>query len=81
MGKEEGVDLSPAVLEAEESADGRVRVPKIKRKGMEPKGRSRKGEERRTPKPDIPLVPVNSNPELETGGPAGYAYFSNVRRT
>ena len=44
MGKE-GIDLSPAVLEAEESADGRVRVPKIRRKGVEPKGRPRKGEE------------------------------------
>jgi small subunit ribosomal protein S2 len=31
-------DLSPAVIEAEEDADGRVRVPKIKRKG-------RKGED------------------------------------
>jgi hypothetical protein len=41
----EGMDLSPAVLEAEESADGRVRVPKIRRKGLEPKGRPRKGEE------------------------------------
>jgi hypothetical protein len=44
MGKE-GIDLSPAVLEAEESADGRVRVPKPRRKGLEPKGRPRKGEE------------------------------------
>ncbi len=51
----EGMDLSPAVLEAEESADGRVRVPKIRRKGMEPKGRSRKGEDGDgTPMPDIP---------------------------
>jgi small subunit ribosomal protein S2 len=41
----EGMDLSPAVLEAEESADGRVRVPKLRRKGIEPKGRPRKGEE------------------------------------
>jgi small subunit ribosomal protein S2 len=54
MGKE-GIDLSPAVLEAEESADGRVRVPKIRRKGIEPKGRSRKGEDGDgTPMPDIP---------------------------
>jgi len=44
MGKE-GIDLSPAVLEAEESADGRVRIPKIRRKGVEPKGRPRKGED------------------------------------
>jgi len=44
IGKE-GIDLSPAVLEAEESADGRVRVPKIRRKGAEPKGRPRKGED------------------------------------
>jgi hypothetical protein len=44
MGKE-GIDFSPAVLEAEESADGRVRVPKIRRKGVEPKGRPRKGED------------------------------------
>jgi hypothetical protein len=44
MGKE-GIDLSPAVLEAEESADGRVRVPKVRRKGLEPKGRPRKGED------------------------------------
>jgi small subunit ribosomal protein S2 len=44
LGKE-GIDLSPAVLEAEESADGRVRVPKIRRKGQEPKGRPRKGME------------------------------------
>ena len=36
LGKE-GLDLSPAVLEAEESADGRVRVPKIRRKGLEPR--------------------------------------------
>ena len=51
----EGMDLSPAVLEAEESADGRVRVPKIRRKGIEPKGRSRKGEDGDgTPMPDIP---------------------------
>jgi small subunit ribosomal protein S2 len=51
----EGMDLSPAVLEAEESADGRVRVPKIRRKGIEPKGRSRKGEDGdSTPMPDIP---------------------------
>jgi hypothetical protein len=43
------------VLEAEESADGRVRVPKIRRKGIEPKGRSRKGEDADgTPMPDIP---------------------------
>jgi small subunit ribosomal protein S2 len=42
---QEGVDLSPAVLEAEESADGRVRVPRIRRKGLEPKGRPRKGED------------------------------------
>jgi small subunit ribosomal protein S2 len=41
----EGIDLSPAVLAAEESADGRVRVPKLRRKGLEPKGRPRKGEE------------------------------------
>jgi small subunit ribosomal protein S2 len=41
----EGIDLSPAVLEAEESADGRVRVPKIRRKGLEPKGRPRKAED------------------------------------
>jgi small subunit ribosomal protein S2 len=41
----EGMDLSPAVLEAEESADGRVRVPKLRRKLPEPKGRPRKGEE------------------------------------
>ena len=41
----EGIDLSPAVLEAEESADGRVRVPKIRRKGLEPKGRPRKEED------------------------------------
>jgi small subunit ribosomal protein S2 len=41
----EGMDLSPAVLEAEESADGRVRVPKIKRKGLEVKGRPRKEED------------------------------------
>ena len=43
----EAVDLSPAVLAAEESLDGRVRVPKIRRKGQgpEPKGRPRKGEE------------------------------------
>jgi small subunit ribosomal protein S2 len=54
MGKE-GIDLSPAVMEAEESADGRVRVPKIRRKGIEPKGRSRKGEDGDgTPMPDIP---------------------------
>ena len=54
VGKE-GIDLSPAVLEAEESADGRVRVPKIRRKGIEPKGRSRKGEDGDgTPMPDIP---------------------------
>ena len=51
----EGMDLSPAVLEAEESADGRVRVPKIRRKGIEPKGRSRKGEDGDgTPMPDLP---------------------------
>ena len=51
----EGIDLSPAVMEAEESADGRVRVPKIRRKGIEPKGRSRKGEDGDgTPMPDIP---------------------------
>ena len=54
MGKE-GIDLSPAVLDAEESADGRVRVPKIRRKGMEPKGRSRKGEDADSaPTPDMP---------------------------
>jgi len=41
----EGMDLSPAVLEAEESADGRVRVPKLRRKLPEPKGRPRKGDE------------------------------------
>jgi hypothetical protein len=51
----EGVDVSPALLEAEESADGRVRVPKIKRKGVEAKGRSRKGEDADSaPMPDIP---------------------------
>jgi small subunit ribosomal protein S2 len=51
----EGIDLSPAVMEAEESADGRVRIPKIRRKGIEPKGRSRKGEDGDgTPMPDIP---------------------------
>jgi small subunit ribosomal protein S2 len=44
LGKE-GMDLSPAVLEAEESADGRVRVPKIRRKGLEVKGRPRKEED------------------------------------
>jgi len=54
VGKE-GIDLSSAVREAEESADGRVRVPKIRRKGIEPKGRSRKGEDGDgTPMPDIP---------------------------
>jgi small subunit ribosomal protein S2 len=54
IGKE-GIDLSTAVMEAEESADGRVRVPKIRRKGIEPKGRSRKGEDGDgTPMPDIP---------------------------
>jgi small subunit ribosomal protein S2 len=54
VGKE-GIDLSSAVMEAEESADGRVRVPKIRRKGIEPKGRSRKGEDGDgTPMPDIP---------------------------
>lgn len=51
----EGIDLSPAVLDAEESADGRVRVPKIRRKGMEPKGRPRKGEDADSaPMPDMP---------------------------
>ncbi|HYW85630.1 MAG TPA: hypothetical protein VFB30_20430, partial [Spirochaetia bacterium] len=44
VGKE-GVDLSPAVLAAEESLDGRVRVPKLRRKGLDPKGRPRKGED------------------------------------
>jgi small subunit ribosomal protein S2 len=54
VGKE-GIDLSSAVMEAEESADGRVRVPKIRRKGIEPKGRSRKGEDGDgTPMPDMP---------------------------
>jgi hypothetical protein len=54
MGKE-GIDLSTAVQEAEESLDGRVRVPKIRRKGIEPKGRSRKGEDgNETPMPDMP---------------------------
>jgi small subunit ribosomal protein S2 len=45
--EKEGIGLSPAVLAAEESLDGRVRVPKIRRKGQgpEPKGRPRKGEE------------------------------------
>ncbi len=43
-GEEEGV--SPAVLAAEEAADGRVRVPKLKRKVGEVKGRTRaEGEE------------------------------------
>ena len=44
LGKE-GMDQSAAVLEAEESADGRVRVPKKGRKAVEPKGRPRKEEE------------------------------------
>ena len=43
MGADESV--SPAVSAAEDVADGRVRVPKIKRKGVEGKGRGRKGED------------------------------------
>jgi small subunit ribosomal protein S2 len=42
-GEEAGV-LSPAVLAAEEAADGRVRVPKVKRKGGEGRGRTREDE-------------------------------------
>jgi small subunit ribosomal protein S2 len=38
-------ELSPAVMAAEEIADGRVRVPKLKRKLPEPKGRPRKSDE------------------------------------
>jgi len=41
---EEG-QLSAAVVAAEEDADGRVRVPKLKRKGPEIKGRPRKADE------------------------------------
>jgi small subunit ribosomal protein S2 len=37
--------LSPAVVAAEEDADGRVRVPKPKRKGPEVKGRPRKADD------------------------------------
>ena len=48
----EGTDLSPAVLAAEESLDGRVRVPKLKRKvAASPKGRPRKGEDGEAPRP------------------------------
>jgi small subunit ribosomal protein S2 len=43
-GGEEG-GLSPAVAAAEEDADGRVRVPKPKRKGPEVKARPRKADE------------------------------------
>ena len=37
--------LSPTVLAAEEIEDGRVRVAKSKRRGVEGKGRPRKGEQ------------------------------------
>ena len=47
--------VSPAVQQAEESADGRVRAPKLKRKGLELKPRSRKGEDAKGPAiPDMP---------------------------
>ena len=44
-GEEEGTGLSPAVLAAEEDADGRVRIPKLRRKLPEVKGRPRKADE------------------------------------
>jgi small subunit ribosomal protein S2 len=37
--------LSPAVIEAEEDADGRVRIPKTKRRAATTRGRTRKGED------------------------------------
>jgi small subunit ribosomal protein S2 len=37
--------VSPAVVEAEEALDGRVRVPRSKRKIPEVRGRARKGDE------------------------------------
>jgi small subunit ribosomal protein S2 len=50
--EEVGGEVSPAVMAAEEIADGRVRVPKLKRKLPEPKGRPRKSDE-----PDDQLTP------------------------
>ena len=43
----EVIDLSPAVLAAEESLDGRVRVPKIRRKGIGAEGAFSQGRGRR----------------------------------
>jgi small subunit ribosomal protein S2 len=45
VGEQEEADQSAAVLEAEEHADGRVRVPKLKRKLPEVRGRVRKPED------------------------------------
>ena len=45
MLEQDGSALSPAVIAAEEDADGRVRVPKVKRKLLDAKGRPPKAEE------------------------------------
>ena len=50
---EGGEDLSSAVLAAEEDADGRVRVPKLKRKPGEFKPRGRKPDDGKEPTPDL----------------------------
>jgi hypothetical protein len=42
---EVGTGLSPAVLAAEEVADGRVRVPKLRRRVGDVKGRPHRAEE------------------------------------
>jgi small subunit ribosomal protein S2 len=50
---EGGEGLSPAVLAAEEDADGRVRVPKLKRKPGEFRPRGRKPDDGKEPTPDL----------------------------